>query len=134
MNLLLDTHILLWALNDDSKLSQKAKYLICDANNLIFYSTVSVWEVAIKHKIKPNLMVVSGTEFLHYCEQAGFKKLSLDDKHVIAYETLNKVENTPEHNDPFDKILLAQAKGDGMFFITHDKSFTYYNEPYLILV
>ena len=75
-----------------------------------------------------------GVEAWNYCEQAGFKKLSLDDKHVIAYETLNKVENTPEHNDPFDKILLAQAKGDGMFFITHDKSFTYYNEPYLILV
>lgn len=134
MEILLDTHILLWTLNGDTKLSDKAKEIIFSKNNTIYYSIISFWEIAIKHKAKPYSMGTSGTELFHYCEQAGFKELVLNEKHIIALETIEKIEETPPHNDPFDKILLAQAKGDGMLLLTHDKCFSYYDEPYYRIV
>lgn len=134
MNLLLDTHILLWAFNNDPKLSQKAKDLINKDKNKIFYSVISMWEVAIKHAKSPNLMNISGTEFMHYCEQAGLKKLPIEERHVCALETLDKRENSPEHNDPFDRMLLSQAKADCMMLLTHDKKFSFYDEPFVAIV
>jgi len=132
MEILLDTHILLWTLNGDTKLSDKAKKIIFSDNNTIYYSIVSIWEIAIKHK--KGKLKISGTELFHYCEQAGFKELVLNEKHIIALETIEKIEETPPHNDPFDKILLAQAKGDGMLLLTHDNCFSYYDEPYYRIV
>lgn len=134
MQLLLDTHILLWTFNNDPKLSNKAKEMIDNFGNKIFYSVISMWEVTIKHMKSPNSMRVSGTEFMHYCEQAGFKKLPVDERHVCALETLNKKENSPEHNDPFDRMLLSQAKSDGLLLLTHDKKFSFYDEPYVAIV
>ncbi|MCQ2592083.1 MAG: type II toxin-antitoxin system VapC family toxin [Treponema sp.] len=132
MEILADTHILYWLFNDDPKLSEKAKKYLTDPNNKIYYSVLSMWEIAIKHNI--GKMNFSGTEFLHYCEQAGFIKLPFDDRHIVALETLDKKENTPPHNDPFDKALLAQAKGDCLMLLTHDNKFTYYDEPYYAIV
>ena len=55
MNLLLDTHILIWALNDDPRLPKKAKDMILDADNAVYYSSISIWEVSIKHIKKPDI-------------------------------------------------------------------------------
>ena len=132
MEILLDTHILLWALENSEYLSENAKSFILNNNSEIYYSIISIWEVAIKHQ--KGKLKISGTELFHYCEQAGFHILNLADKHVIALETIDKLEETPPHNDPFDKILLAQAKGDGMLLLTHDKCFSYYDEPYYRIV
>ncbi len=131
MNILADTHILYWLFNDDPQLSIKAKSFFTEKNT-IYYSTLSLWEISIKHSL--GKMNFSGTEFMHYCEQAGFIKLPFDDRHVIALETLIKKSDTPEHNDPFDRGLLAQAKGDSMLLITHDKKFEFYDEPYYSIV
>ena len=62
MKLLLDTHILLWALNDNPKLPKKAKDLILEDDNEIYYSTASVWEITIKHMAKPERIKISGKE------------------------------------------------------------------------
>lgn len=132
MEILADTHILYWLFNKDSQLSDSTKQIIMDKNNIIYYSIISMWEIAIKHKA--GKMNFSGTEFMHYCEQAGFKKLPFDDRHVVALETLVKKPETPPHNDPFDHGLLAQAKADCMMLLTHDQKFSYYNEPYLMIV
>ncbi len=91
-----------------------------------------MWEVAIKHKV--GKLGPLGTEFLHYCEQAGLKKLPFDDRHVVALETLEKKPETPLHNDPFDYGVLAQAKAGCMMLLTHDQKFAYYDEPYLMIV
>ena len=112
MDILLDTHLLLWALEDSEYLPESVRTIINNEKTELYYSTVSMWEVAIKHK--KGKLKISGTELFHYCEQAGFKELVLNEKHIIALETIEKIEQTPPHNDPFDKILLAQAKGDGM--------------------
>lgn len=134
MDFLLDTHILLWTFNDDPKLAKNARDIISDKNNTIYYSVISMWEVAIKHMKSPSQMNTSGSEFLHYCEMAGFKKLPIDDRHVCALETLEKKPGTPPHNDPFDRMLISQAKADCMMFLTHDKSFSFYDEPYVAIV
>ena len=132
MDILLDTHLLLWTLEDSEYLPESVRTIINDEKTNLYYSTVSMWEVAIKHK--KGKLKISGTELFHYCEQAGFKELVLNEKHIIALETIEKIEETPPHNDPFDKILLAQAKGDGMLLLTHDKCFSYYDEPYYRIV
>ena len=80
------------------------------------------------------LITRSGVEFMHYCESMGFTKLEIDDRHICALESLEQREGSPSHEDPFDKILLAQAKGDGMTLITHDTKFLTYDEPYVYIV
>lgn len=132
MDILADTHIILWSFFEPEKLSSKAQKIISDKNNLIYYSTISMWEVAIKHNRKK--LDVSGTEFLHYCEQAGFIKLPFDDRHIVALENLEKKEGAPEHNDPFDNALLAQAKADNLLLLTHDSKFLVFDEPYYSIV
>jgi PIN domain nuclease of toxin-antitoxin system len=121
LNILLDTHIALWALSDDQKLSPTARTLILDANNRIFTSVASMWEVAIKKALKPHLIPVSGIEFLHFCEHAGYESVPVRDRHVIVLESL-----PPVHADPFDRILIAQAKAEGMLFLTHDTTLAAY--------
>lgn len=134
METLFDTHLLLWALVEPEKLPKKVKEFLQNPKVKIYYSIVSMWEVAIKHAKHPKNIEISGTLFMHYCEQAGFKKLELDDRHVVALETLQRKEDAPAHNDPFDRMLLSQAKADGMTFITHDSQFDFYDEPNVFLV
>ena len=126
MDFLFATHLLLWALEGSEKLPKKAFEVLMNPKNQIFYSVASMWEVSIKNEKKK--LGVSGTEFMHYCEQSGYKKLPIDEKHILALETLEKKENSPEHNDPFDRILLSQAKSETIQLLTCDKSFLFYNE------
>ena len=134
MEILLDTHIILWTLFKQNNLSKKAVEILSNRENDFFYSIASMWEIAIKHRKHSKAITRSGTEFMHYCEAMGFHKLEIDDRHVCALETLYQEENSPPHEDPFDRILLAQAKGDCMMLLTHDKKFLSYNEPYVCIV
>ena len=130
--ILLDTHMILWAMLDDPKLNDKMRNIIMDPNNTIYYSIASMWEVQIKYDIKK--MPISGIEFMHYCEQSGYHKLPIDDLHVVELAGLERDESAPYHNDPFDRILLSQAKAEGFSFLTHDPLFRGYNEPCLVEV
>jgi len=124
---LLDTHYLLWVLTGSQEVSNSVLRILSDPKNTIHYSTASMWEISIKHKL--GKLPVSGEEIMHYCEQAGFKKLPIDDRHIVALETLDWFIDIPEHKVPFDRMLVSQAKSDGMTFITHDKMFSGFNEP-----
>ena len=128
--LLLDTHVIVWMMNGDKKLSQKVRQLIKDNIDSIYYSIASMWEVQIKYCKKK--ISISGTEFMHYCEQSGYHKLPVDDLHVIELGNLERDEDAPPHSDPFDRILLSQAKAEGFTFITHDPLFRGYNEPCVV--
>ena len=130
--ILLDTHMILWAMLDDPKLNDKMRNIILDPNNTIYYSIASMWEVQIKYDIKK--MPISGIEFMHYCEQSGYHKLPIDDLHVVELAGLKREETAPYHNDPFDRILLSQAKAEGFSFLTHDPLFRGYNDPCLVEV
>ena len=134
MNILLDTHIAIWALNDDPDLTEQARDLILDPNNNIYYSTVSVWEVLLKHERRPKSIPFTEKDFSDACREAGFIPLTLADKHVLAVNTLSRNDTESEHNDPFDRILLAQAKVENLTFLTHDRLIAGYNERCVILV
>ena len=134
MNILLDTHIAIWALDDSPMLSQKARDLILDQDNTIYYSTVSVWEVLLKHSRRPTEIPFDEADFSNSCREAGYHPLSLSDKHILAVSTLSRPDSVPEHNDPFDRLLLAQAKVENLSFITHDTLIPGYEEKCIISV
>lgn len=131
MNILLDTHMAIWALLDSPKLTSKAKQLITDPDNTIYYSVVSVWEVLLKYSGHPDNMDLSAEVFSESCKDAGFIPLALLDKHVI---TAGRFPLAVEgHKDPFDRLLLAQAKTENMSFLTHDRRLSNYPEKCIIL-
>lgn len=134
MNLLLDTHILIWALNEDLKLPDKARELILDPDNAIYYSAVSIWEIAIKHALHPENVAFTGKELSWYCREAGFLPVEMRDKHVYALETIARPDGAPAHHDPFDRMLIAQAKAENLSFLTHDSLLPYYHENCIIPV
>ncbi len=134
MKLLLDTHILIWALNDDPRLPKKARELLLKPGNSIYYSVVSIWEVAIKHAIHPGNVAFTGRELAQFCNDAGFLPLNMQEKHVFSLETIERGNDAPPHNDPFDRMLIAQAKTEKMRFLTHDSLLPYYKEPCILPV
>lgn len=134
MNLLLDTHILIWALNDDPRLPKKAKDMILDADNAVYYSSISIWEVSIKHMLHPENVTFSGEELSGYCQEAGYIQVEMRDRHVYALESLKREENVPVHADPFDRMLIAQAKAENLTFLTHDALLPFYGEKCVVLV
>ena len=133
MKVLIDTHIALWALMDDPKMPKEAAQILMDENNEIYYSTASVWEVAIKHCIRPEDMIVDGRLFEKGCEDNGYRVLPVYNRHTFLLDSLKRPDDAPKHNDPFDRLLICQAKTEGMKFLTHDALISYYKESFIIL-
>lgn len=116
MNLLLDTHVALWAVADSPRLAASAKALIATPDNEVSVSAASLWEIAIKHANGGGrTMPVSAEEAHDKFSLAGFGFLSIAASHALALETL-----PPIHKDPFDRILAAQARAEGMTLLTAD--------------
>ena len=120
MNILADTHILLWSLYDDSKLSSDARTYLSDSNNHIFYSLISVWEVEIKHSI--GKMPVPSDGFIKDMDDMGYIPLNLKKEHI---QHLQKLGDS-SHKDPFDRLLLAQALSERYHFLTQDEKILAY--------
>ena len=134
MKLLLDTHIVIWALTDDNRLPSAARKLILDPDNMIYYSVVSTWEVSIKHSLHPENVEFSGLDFSVYCDEAGFLPLDLCERHVISLEDLDEPGKPPIHNDPFDRILISQARSEQMKLVTHDSMIRQYAERCIMYI
>lgn len=134
MKILLDTHIILWALTNDERLSEKAKSIISKNENDIYYSTASVWEIMVKHMSHPEHMPISGIQLSKYCGKAGYQMLPVMDEHVYALAGLRRNDDAPRHKDPFDRIMLAQAKAENIMFVTHDSLMAYYLETCIVSV
>ncbi len=130
--ILLDTHIILWAILKDKRLTNKILDYLLNSNNSIYYSIASMWEVQIKYSL--GKLPISGKEFMHFCEMSGYHKLPIDDLHVIELAELKRDDAAPPHCDPFDRIMLSQAIAEGFTFLTHDPLFRGYNEPCVIEV
>lgn len=134
MRALLDTHLLLWALVDDAKLPQPARAIIEDETNQILFSAASAWEVSIKHSLHPDRLAIGGREFIEHCEEAGYEHLPIAGRHVLALETLMRPKDAAPHSDPFDRIMVSQAKADGLVFLTHDALLPSYGEACVLYV
>ncbi len=123
MNLLLDTHVALWAIADSPKLSQKARELITSPKTNVWVSTASIWEIAIKHALGRGDMPISGQDALRYFSESGYRRLPIEPEHAVAVEGL-----PAHHNDPFDRILVAQALVEPMRLMTHDSLVALYSD------
>lgn len=134
MNLLLDTHIALWYLNGDARLSEQAKAYIDNEENSVYFSVASLWEIEIKHTLHPDRMASSCGDVLERCERAGFALLPLHPEHIGQLYTLRRGAGAPLHKDPFDRILICQAKAESMLLLTHDSLLADYNEPCVVSV
>lgn len=128
MRLLLDTHIALWALVDDKRLTARARKLVDDPGNAVFVSVASIWEIAIKRALHRTAMPFSGTDAIEYCTQAGYLLLDVCPAHAAAVESL-----PPLHADPFDRMLVAQAMLEPMRLITHDHAIAPYSESVILV-
>lgn len=123
MNLLLDTHVALWAIIDSPKLSTRARHLIESPRSALWISTASVWEIAIKHGLGRGDMPVAGHEAVRYFLQAGYRFLPVEAEHAVAVEELPS-----HHHDPFDRILVAQALVEPMRLVTHEPAVARYSD------
>ncbi len=124
MRVLLDTHIALWAIILDPRLSAKARNIIANEENEIFVSMVTLWEIAIKHGLNRGAktdMLFSSAEALTYFRGAGYRLLEILPAHTVA------VENLPRHHrDPFDRMLIAQAVTEPLHLLTQDPQIARY--------
>ena len=136
MKYLLDTSILLWHVGKSKRFSEAARSILSDNTNEIYYSIVSIWEHAIKYIKKPEKTVnVSPQELSKLCLLSGLEELPLRAAHIYALETLSFPEDAKkQHNDPFDRILISQAKSEGMILLNHDVLLPYYNENCIVYV
>lgn len=129
MNILLDTHILLWLLFDDSKLSNNCKNILRSQDTYTYFSVISLWEIEIKHNKYPDTFPYDAEIVYSLAKQSGLRLLSLSPESVFMIRTLARTELVKAHHDPFDKIMISQAKSETMQFITHDELLLGYNEP-----
>ncbi len=112
MRVLLDTHLLLWALSAPAKLSAKTRRRI--ESSEVFVSAVSLWEISIKCAL--GKLEVDPAEVLSSIEPAGFDHLPMIAQHAVKIATLPQV-----HKDPFDRMLVAQASVEPMILLTDDE-------------
>lgn len=124
MNLLLDTHLLLWAAAEPERLSQNAVKLINDPKNTLFFSAASIWEVVIKNSLNRPDFKVDPYLLRRGLIENGYLELSITVQHTLA------VGHLPElHKDPFDRILVAQAESEGILLLTVDALIAQYTAP-----
>lgn len=116
MKLLLDTHALLWWLADDAQLGPRARDLIADPGNTVLVSTASLWEIAVKRRI--GKLEADPGEIMAALDGEGFDRLDIGTAHLLA---LTELPMLPEHRDPFDHLLIAQAIAEDATFISEDR-------------
>lgn len=122
MELLLDTHIVLWFLKGDDKLSDNAKNEILKQKNHKFISIVSLWEISIKLGLK-KLVFDGGTkEIFDLIDFCRFEIIPVKKEHILVLETLPKY-----HKDPFDRLIIASAIYENFTLISTDSNFTEYS-------
>lgn len=112
MRLLLDTHAFLWWLSDDPRLGPKAREAIAKPENFVFVSAASVWEIAVK---RASGKLVAPGDIAEWIEQSSFGDLPIEVEHANA-----SAELPGHHNDPFDRLLIAQAQLEGLTLLARD--------------
>ena len=125
MKLLLDTHIFLWFISNDPRLSQATKSKMLDSSNEVFLSVASVWEVVIKHQLG-KLPLPQPPELYLPQQRRGHSIASLE----IDETTISFLPKLPAlHRDPFDRILICQALQHDLILVTVDAAIQAYSVP-----
>lgn len=118
LRFLLDTHILLWAISDDARLSSNHRRLI-ESGDGIAVSAVSIWEIAIKRS--SGKLHVDG-DIVELLKARGIPVVAINEHHAAQVENL-----AGHHRDPFDRMLIAQAQVEGLSILTADPTFVRYD-------
>lgn len=118
MNLLLDTHVVLWWLDDPVLLSEAARDAIAEPENAVFVSAVVAWEIAIKRGLGK---LSAPADLKAAIQSSGFQQLPVTIAHALATESLPF-----HHRDPFDRMLIAQAICEGFTLVTRDSNISPY--------
>jgi len=116
LKILLDTHVALWALADRSRLSPAARALLEDPENECWVSSASAWELAIKVRLGKHRLAFPLAELEEAIEEAGFRSLPVTMRHALAVERIDTA-----HQDPFDRLLLAQCQSETLRLLTADR-------------
>jgi PIN domain nuclease of toxin-antitoxin system len=127
VKILLDTHIALWAIIDSPRLTTSAKQQILDRKNSVWISVVSLWEISIKYSIGKGDIPIDASQALGYFRQAGYQILPIYAEHTLAIADLPK-----HHQDPFDRLLIAQAMTEPMRLMSHDTHIAKYGTMILV--
>ena len=120
MNLLLDTHVFLWAVDNDPNLSPAAREAIVDGHNIVYVSAATAWEISIKRAI--GKLKTPESDYLQELRLHRFTPLSITTDHALAVENL-----PPYHKDPFDRMLIAQAQNEKLTLVTRDQRIESYD-------
>ena len=122
MRVLVDTHTFLWALLKDHRLSATAKQVLTSREHELYFSLVSLWEIAVKMKIgKLNTVGSSVTYIRDEMAEYGMELLPIRYEHILQLERLPL-----HHSEPFDRLLIAQAIAESLPILTHDEKFPLY--------
>lgn len=119
MNLLLDTHTLLWALSEPEKLPSRVKEAIASSGNAVYVSAVNTWELAVKAALGRVELPFADLE--RAIEDAGFAELAMTIAHSLRIRDLPR-----HHRDPFDRLLVAQAVHEALTLVTRDPAIRSY--------
>ena len=128
MRLLLDTHIAIWAIVGAPELPAKAAEMLEDRDNEIWISSIVPWEIAIKHR--NGKFPHSANQMCHGFQVADFKILDVKESHV---RMLDGIPLESMHKDPFGRMMVAQAKAEGMVLLTHDSKMVLYQPVALVV-
>ncbi|MCF6226914.1 MAG: type II toxin-antitoxin system VapC family toxin [Xanthomonadales bacterium] len=124
MNLLLDTHVLIWALENNPKLSAQARVAIIDGSNVVFVSSVSAWEISIK---KAAGKLKAPDNLFEEIKLHRFTPLNINFDHAQLAGKLPAI-----HKDPFDRMLIAQAMIEKLCLVSRDSFFSQYDVKLLV--
>ena len=126
MKLLLDTHMLLWAAA--GTLPEEAEKLVVSGDNALFFSPVSIWEIGIKKSLGRSDFKVDPEVLRRGLLDNQYQELPITSLHALAANELPQI-----HKDPFDRMLLAQAKTEGVSLLTSDSTIREYPGPVIFI-
>jgi PIN domain nuclease of toxin-antitoxin system len=126
LNLLLDTHLLLWTAGEPQRLSPKVRALLLDPAHQPVFSAASLWEIGIKRSLGRTDFDVDPRRLWRMLLANGYQELPITTEHTLAVGEL-----PPLHKDPFDRILIAQARVEGLQLLTVDTVVAQYGSPVL---
>lgn len=121
MNYLLDTHILLWILVDPDKVPESMRRIVEDTGNRAWFSAASISEIAIKHSLANSDFTVEPATIWKAARETGLEELAVTAEHSVGVDTLPWL-----HRDPFDRLLVAQARAGGMKLLSVDPAVNAY--------
>jgi PIN domain nuclease of toxin-antitoxin system len=128
VRLLLDTHLLLWALGDPAKLPAAARQGILDPSNQVLFSAASIWEIAIKAEFGRVDFAIKPEDIARAAIESGFDELPVHAQHAALTARLPR-----HHRDPFDRLLVAQAMSEPARLLTVDAALRPYSELVVVI-